>query len=87
MDCFEVSHLIFVILNGPNHIHWAQVMTNFLHARRVWRIVTIEVTAQTLKKDKSEKDFGDKKEDWIVKNGDIINWFRNTSIPYINQQF
>ena len=87
MDRQEVSRPISIILTRPNYIHWAQAMTSFLQGRRVWRIITGEVTEPTRKKDESEDDFGNRQEDWIAKNGDIITWCRNTSIPSINQQF
>ena len=62
-------------------------MTSFLQARRVQRIVTGEVKAPVKNKDESDKDFVDRKDEWIGKNGDIIIWCRNTSILAIGQQF
>ena len=87
MDRTKVTRPISIILNGLNYIHWAQAMTSFLQARRVWRIVTGEVKAPVQKKDESDEDFADRQDEWIGKNGDIITWCRNTSISTINQQF
>lgn len=86
MDCQEVSRPIYTTLTRPNYIHWAQAMTSFLQAHKVWRrIITREVTELTQKKDESEESFGNRKEDWIAKNGDINTWSRNTLISSINQ--
>lgn len=60
-------------------------MTSFLQAHKVWRIITGKATELTQKKDESEESFGNRKEDWIAKNGDINTWSRNTLISSINQ--
>lgn len=62
-------------------------MTSFLQARRVWRIITGEVAAPIKKKDESNDDFYNWKDEWVEKNGDIITWCHNTSIFSISQQF
>lgn len=62
-------------------------MTSFLQARRVWRIITGEVIAPIKKKDESDDDFENWKDEWVEKNSDIITLCRNTSIPSISQQF
>lgn len=54
----KISRPIFIILNGPNYIHWAQVMTSFLQARLVWRIVIEEITTPVPKKNESKKTNG-----------------------------
>ena len=87
MERTEISRPISITLNGPNYIHWAQAMTSFLQARRVWRLITGEVIEPTQKQEETAEEFTNRQDDWIAKNGDIITWCRNTSIHSINQQF
>lgn len=85
MDHSKISRLISITLNGPNYIHCALAMTSYLQARRVWHIITKEATVLVQKKDKYDEDFAERKEKWIRKNGDIITWCCNISIPTISQ--
>ena len=87
MEKSEIARPISITLNGPNYIHWAQAMTSFLKARRVWRIVTGDITEPVQKQGEITEKFIERQEDWDNKNGDIITWCRNTSTTSINQQF
>ena len=68
MDRSEVSRPISITLNGPNYMHWAQAMTSYLQARRVWRIVTGSVSAPIQKNDETDEKFADREDEWIAKN-------------------
>ena len=70
----EFSRPISITLNGPNYMHWAQAMSDFLKARRVWRIIIGEVVTPIRKDGETEDKFAERKEDWDGKNGDIITW-------------
>ena len=83
----EISRPISITFNGPNYMHWAQAMSDFLKARRVWRIIIGEVVTLVRKEGETEEKFAERKEDWDGKNGDIITWIQNASIIRTNQQF
>ena len=87
MENTETSSPISITLNGLDYIHWAQAMTNFLKARRVWRIIIGEITEPVQKQGETTEKFIERQEDWDSKNGDIVTWCRNTSTTSINQQF
>jgi len=57
MEKSEYACPISVILNGANYIHWAQAMTNFLKARKVWRIVTRDIIEPVRKEGETLKKF------------------------------
>lgn len=63
MDRTEISRPVFITPNGPNYIHWAEAMTNFLQARNVWHLITREVTKLIQKRDGSDKAFTDRQHD------------------------
>ncbi|KZV40897.1 hypothetical protein F511_05142 [Dorcoceras hygrometricum] len=62
-------------------------MKSFLIGRKLWRIVTGDITTPTKQQDETDDRFADRLEDWDSKNHQIITWFRNTSIPSIHIQF
>jgi len=62
-------------------------MKSFLIRRKLWRIVTGDITQPIIAADEPEDKFADRLEDWDSKNHQIITWFRNTSVPAIHVQF
>ena len=92
MDRHDASHPISVILNGSNYVLWAQAMSSFLKGKKLWRIVTGDVTkpvkdSVTTETTAHTSTYEDRLEEWDSKNYQIITWFRNTSITSISLQF
>ena len=92
MDRPDASHPIFVILDGSNYVLWAQAMSSFLKGKKLWRIITGDITQPV--KDTAETTispatptYEDRLEEWDSKNYQIITWFRNTSVTSISLQF
>ena len=63
MEKSDISRPISITLNGTNFLYWAQVMTSFLKSRRVWRIITREVTAPNRKDGETKEKYDERKED------------------------
>ena len=63
-------------------------MKFFLIRRKLWRIVTGDITKPTKQdKDKEEDSkFIERLEDWDSKNHQIITWLGNTSIHAIHEE-
>lgn len=87
MEKPEISTPITTILTGSNYNVWVQGMKSFLIGRKLWRIVTGDITKPTKEKEETAAKFADRLEDWDSKNHQIITWFRNTSVPSIHVQF
>ena len=92
MNRHDASHPISVILNGSNYVLWAQAMSSFLKGKKLWRIVTGDVTKPVKDSDTNETTaptatYEDRLEEWDSKNYQIITWFRNTSVTSISLQF
>ncbi|XP_028053745.1 uncharacterized protein LOC114258087 [Camellia sinensis] len=92
MDRPDASHPISVILDGSNYVLWAQAMSSFLKGKKLWRIITGDITQPV--KDTAETTispgtptYEDRLEEWDSKNYQIITWFRNTSVTSISLQF
>jgi hypothetical protein len=49
-------------------------------------VLSLEISLNQLKRDKSDTKFANRLEDWDSNNHQIITWFRNTSIPAIHIQ-
>lgn len=69
---------------GPNYLHYAQAMTRYLKSRRLWRIVTEEITAPVRKEGETKEKYYEWQEDWDDENVDISTCIYNTSITRIN---
>ncbi|KAK2974326.1 hypothetical protein RJ640_018033 [Escallonia rubra] len=87
MDHSDVSKPIQTILDGTNHILWAQSMSSFLKGCKYWRYITGDICKPTKEKDEDDVKFVERHDEWVAKNHQIITWFRNTSIPSIHLQF
>ena len=62
-------------------------MGDFLKGRRLWRLVTGEISKPMQEKEESSSKYGDRLEDWDSKNYQVITRFRNTTITSIHLQF
>ncbi|XP_031745067.1 uncharacterized protein LOC116405245 [Cucumis sativus] len=85
MERDHIFRPISTILDGTNYITWANQMKSFLIGRKLWRIVTGDITKPTAKE--GDNTFIERLEDWDSKNHQIITWLGNTSIPAIHAQF
>lgn len=68
MDKFEINKPIQIILDGPNHVLWAQAMHNFLKGQMVWRYVTSDISKPTKKVAETDDKFAKRLEEWDSKN-------------------
>ncbi|KAL0559260.1 hypothetical protein IC582_003857 [Cucumis melo] len=87
MEKSEIARLISTILDGSNYITWANQMKSFLIGRKLWRIVTGDITKPTKQDKEDDSKFIERLEEWDNKNHQIITWLSNTSIPAIHTQF
>ncbi|KAJ6392554.1 hypothetical protein OIU84_026837 [Salix udensis] len=87
MEKSGISQPIATVLSGSNYNLWIQGMKSFLIGRKLWRIITGDITKPTKEQDETDTKFADRLEDWDSKNHQIITWFRNTSVPAIHIQF
>ncbi|KAL0539908.1 hypothetical protein IC582_024129 [Cucumis melo] len=91
MEKNDVARPISTILDGTNYITWAHQMRSFLIGRKLWRIVTGDITkpVKPIVHETSAEDiqYIERLEDWDSKNHQIITWLGNTSIPAIHTQF
>ncbi|KAL0544483.1 hypothetical protein IC582_019599 [Cucumis melo] len=62
-------------------------MKSFLIGRKLWRIVTGDITKPTKQDKEDDSKFIKRLEEWDSKNHQIITWLSNTSIPVIHTQF
>ena len=62
-------------------------MRSFLIGRKLWRIITGDITKPTRETSETDAKFAERLEDWDSKNHQIITWFYNTTIPDIHVQF
>ncbi|GMQ03908.1 hypothetical protein CsSME_00049521 [Camellia sinensis var. sinensis] len=62
-------------------------MSSFLKGRKLWRIITEDVTKPVKETAESTATYTDRLKDWDSKNYQIITWLRNTSVPSISLQF
>ncbi|KAG6787115.1 hypothetical protein POTOM_008746 [Populus tomentosa] len=84
MEKLDISQPITTVLSGLNYNLWIQGMKSFLIGRKLWRILTGDITKPTKETDESDMKFADRLEDWDSKNHQIITRFRNTSVPAIH---
>ncbi|TYK03354.1 Retrovirus-related Pol polyprotein from transposon TNT 1-94 [Cucumis melo var. makuwa] len=91
MEKNDVARPISTILDDTNYITWAHQMRSFLIGRKLWRIVTGDITepVKPIVHETSAEDiqYIERLEDWDSKNHQIITWLGNTSIPAIHTQF
>ncbi|TYK29664.1 Zinc finger, CCHC-type [Cucumis melo var. makuwa] len=87
MEKSEIARPISTILDGSNYITWANQMKSFLIGRKLWRIVTGDITKLTKQEKEDDSKFIECLEEWDSKNHQIITWLSNTSIPAIHTQF
>ncbi|KAL0559351.1 hypothetical protein IC582_003960 [Cucumis melo] len=87
MEKSEIARPISTILDGSNYITWANQMKSFLIGRKLWRIVTGDITKLTKQDKEDDSKFIERLEEWDSKNHQIITWLSNTSIPVIHTQF
>lgn len=87
MDRHDASRPISIILDGSNYVLWAQAMSSFLKGRKIWLIITGDVTKLVKEATEIVAKYEDRLEDWANKNFQIITWLRNTSITSISLQF
>ncbi|GMP53926.1 hypothetical protein CsSME_00019240 [Camellia sinensis var. sinensis] len=62
-------------------------MSSFLKGRKLWHIITGDVTKPVKETAESTATYADRLEDWDSKNYQIITWLQNTSTPSISLQF
>ena len=72
MEKSDVLKPITTILTGSNYNLWVQGMKSFLIDRKLWRIVTGDITKPTREKNETDAKFADRFEDWDSKNHQII---------------
>ena len=66
MERDHIFRPISTILDGTNYITWANQMKSFLIGRKLWRIVTGDITKPTAKE--GDNTFIERLEDWDSKN-------------------
>ena len=62
-------------------------MTSFLRGRKLWRIVTGDITEPEQATGEDKIKFVERLEDWDAKNHQIITWIHNTCANSISLQF
>jgi len=87
MEKLDVVQPIRTILDGLNYPIWSQEIFSFLKGRKLWRIVSGDITKPTKQKEEDDNKFLERLEDWECKNHQILTWIRNTSTPSIKNQF
>ncbi|KAA0051092.1 UBN2_3 domain-containing protein [Cucumis melo var. makuwa] len=87
MEKSEIARPITTILDDSNYITWTNQMQSFLIGRKLWRIVTGDITKPTKQDKEDDSKFIERLEEWDNKNHPIITWLSNTSIPAIHTQF
>ena len=83
----EISRPIHVIFYGDNFAQWSQAMRNYLKGRKLWIYVTSDRPIQEKEDKETDFAYAIQIEDWESANHQIINWFRNTFIPSIVDEF
>ncbi|TYK10332.1 Retrovirus-related Pol polyprotein from transposon TNT 1-94 [Cucumis melo var. makuwa] len=87
MEKSEIARLISTILDDSNYITYTNQMKSFLIGRKLWRIVTGDITKPTKQDKEDDNKFIERLEEWDNKNHQIITWLSNTSVPAIHTQF
>ena len=87
MERTDPSQPISTSMDGTNYVIWAQAMSSFLRGRKLWRIVTGDITEPEEIEGEDKSKFADRLEDWDSKNHQIITWVRNTCASSISLQF
>uniref|UniRef100_A0A9I9E769 DUF4219 domain-containing protein n=1 Tax=Cucumis melo TaxID=3656 RepID=A0A9I9E769_CUCME len=74
MEKSEISRPISTILDGSNYITWTNQMKSFLIGRKLWRVVTGDITKPTKQDKEDDSKFIKRLEEWDDKNHQIITW-------------
>ena len=82
-----ISHLIHVIFNGDNFAQWSQAMRSYLKGRKLWLYVYGDRPIPEKVDKETNSAYAIRIEDWESANHHIINWFCNTYIPSIVDEF
>jgi hypothetical protein len=80
----EISHPIYVTLDGQNYFVWSQSIRNFIKGRKLWFYVTAEMKKPIKGSSEDENVFRIRLIEWDSNNHQILTWLRNTSIPSIS---
>ena len=83
----EISRSIHVIFNGDNFAQWSQAMRSYLKGRKLWLYVFGDRHIPEQVDKEIDSAYAIRVEDWESANHQIINWFRNTSISSIVDEF
>lgn len=87
MEKLDVVQPIKTLLDGLNYTIWSQEMSSFLKGRKLWRIITGDISKPTKQTNEDDGKFWERLEDWDSKNHQILTWIRNTTIQSIKFQF
>ena len=83
----EISRPIHVIFNGNNFAQWSQAMRSYLKGHKLWLYVSSDHPIPEQVDKETDSAYIIRIEDWENANYQIINWFHNTSIPSIVDEF
>ena len=83
----EISRLIHVIFNEDNFDRWSQAMRSYLKGRKLWLYISGDRLIPEQVDKETDSAYAIRIEAWESVNHQIINWFRNTSIPSIVDEF
>ena len=83
----EISCPIHVIFNGDNFAQWSQAMRSYLKSHKLWFYVFGDRPIPKQVDKETDFAYAIRIEDWESANHQIITWFRNTSIPFIVDEF
>ena len=83
----EISLPIYVIFNGDNFAQWSQAMHSYLKGRKLWLYDSSDNPIPEQVDKETDYAYAIRIEDWESAYHQIINWFRNTSILSIVDEF
>ncbi|KAK2982840.1 hypothetical protein RJ640_021330 [Escallonia rubra] len=87
VTAMDPTQLISIILDGSNYSLWDQAMRSFIKGKKLWRYLTGDITIPVKTAGEPQLQFNERLDDWDSKNHQIIDWFRNTSVLSVYQQF
>lgn len=68
MEKDHIFQPISIILDETNYLTWARQMKSFLIGRKLWRIITSDITKLVKSDFEDESKFIERLEDWNSKN-------------------
>jgi hypothetical protein len=80
----EISHPIYITLDGRNYFVWFQSMRNFIKGRKLWFYVTSEMKKPVKGSSEDEDVFRIRLIEWDSNNHQTLTWLCNTFIPSIS---